>query len=196
MKKALVIGCSANVWAEVAAAKALASYDAIYCVKQIGIYYPDAFDCWITLHPEAMDGYELQRYTLGYLNSYSIVAPPPHELGSHGAKGKIARRVSYLWSSESNASASSGIYGAKVALADGFERVVLAGVPMSPEGGHFMPESKAVSGQKRGKIWTGCAAFEVGFNNALPYLKDKVRSMSGRTQKALGAPTQEWLNGC
>lgn len=193
MKSALVIGCAANVWEDVEAAKALASYDAIYCIKQMGIYYPNKFDCWATLHPEIMDAYELQRYRLGLPNGYSIVAPPSNELGMHGRKGNIDRRVSYLWSKDSNSSASSGIYGAKVALEDGFDKVVLAGIPMTPEGGHFLPESKAISGQTRGKVWTGCGSFEVGFNIAIPFLMGKVKSMSGHTRDVLGAPMEEWL---
>lgn len=194
MKTALVIGCAANVWEDLKAARALASYDAIYCVKQMGIHYRDKFDVWATLHPEAMNDYEHQRKVLGLPNGYQIVAPPAKELGMHGEKGNIARRVSYLWpNSDGSSSASSGIYGAKIALDDGFERVVLAGVPMSPDAGHFLPETKTVSGQVRGPVWTGCGAFEIGFNNALPYLMNRVKSMSGRTQKVLGAPTKEWL---
>lgn len=192
MKFALVIGCAEGNWKEAEAALRLGSYDSIYCVKQAGIYYPH-FNVWVTLHPEIMDAYEIERKALGLPDDYQIVAPPPSELGSHANKGNIARRVSYLWSKESNASASSGIYGAKVALEDGFDRVVLAGIPMSSDAGHFKPESKTVSGQVRGKVWNGCAAFEVGFKVAIPHLIGKVKSMSGRTKEILGAPTKEWL---
>lgn len=196
MKSALVIGCAANVWEDIEAAKRLTTYDAIYCVKQIGVHYPDAFNVWATLHTEAMDGYEVERHASGLPNGYQIVAPPPNELGSHGAKGKITRRVSYLWpGSTSSASASSGIYGAKVALDDGFDRVVLAGIPMSPEHGHFLPEGKMVSGQRRGVVWTGHSAFVLGFSEAVPHLIGKVKSMSGYTQKVLGAPNSNWING-
>ncbi len=194
VKSALIIGCAANVWDDVEAAMRLGViYNAIYCVKMIGIYYPGKFDVWATLHPEVMDGYELERHKLGLPNGYQIVTPPSGELGSHGNKGNIIRRVSYLWSKDSNASASSGIYGAKVALADGFDKIVLAGIPMTPEAGHFMPESRTVAGQVRGKIWSGHSAFVSGFNIAIPHLIGKVKSMSGYTKKTLGAPTQEWL---
>lgn len=195
MKSALVIGCAACVWDDIKAAKVLARYDAIYCVKQMGIYYPEAFNVWVTLHPEAMDEYEIQRHKFGFPNGYQIVAPPPKELGMHGAKGNIARRVSYLLSEDSNSSAGSGLYGAKVAVEDGYDRVVLAGIPMTAEGGHFLPNSLNVSGQIRGKVWTGQNSFIIGMNAALPQLQGKVKSMSGYTMKVLGAPTQEWLNG-
>jgi hypothetical protein len=193
VKSALVIGCAACVWDDIKAAKELAEYEAIYCVKQIGIHYPHTFDVWVTLHPEAMDGYELQRYKLGLPNGYQIVAPPSNELGAHGNKGNIARRVSYLLSQDSICSAGSGLYGAQVALHDGFDRIVLAGIPMTPEAGHFMPESKNVAGLTRGEVWTGHSAFVVGMNMVLPRMMDKVKSMSGYTKKVLGAPTQDWF---
>lgn len=194
MKTALVIGCAACVWEDLKAAKALGSYDKIYCVKQIGIHYPEKFDVWVTLHPEAMDDYELKRSFIGLPNGYEIVAPPPGELGSHGKKGNIARRVSYLWpGAATNASASSGIYGAKVAMEDGCDRIVLAGIPMTAEGGHFAPDTKNVLGQVRGKVWETQSAFVSGFNESIPRLLGKVKSMSGYTKKVLGEPTSEWL---
>lgn len=195
MKSALVIGCAANVWEDVQAAKALASYNAVYCVKQIGIHYPEAFNVWVSLHPEAMNDYEAQRHAKGLPNGYQIVAPPKNELGTVGneAGANIKRRVSYLWSDQSNASASSGIYGAKVAIADGFDRIVLAGIPMTPEGGHFAPETRTVAGVVRGKVWSGHSSFVCGFNEAIPHLMGKVKSMSGYTKQVLGVPTQDWF---
>lgn len=195
MKSAIVIGCAACVWDDVQVARSLASYDAIYCVKQIGVYYPEKFDVWVTLHPEVMDDYEAERHAKGLPNGYEIVAPPKHELSaSHVGKGNITRRVPYRWPGvDSNASASSGIYGAKVALHDGFDRIVLAGIPMTPEGGHFKPESKNTFGAIRGKVWSQHSAFVCGLNESIPRLKGKVKSMSGYTRQMLGTPTSEWL---
>lgn len=195
MKSALVIGCSANVWEDLKAAKALATYDAIYCVKQVGIYYPDSFDVWVTLHPEAMDKYEMERSLLELPNGYEIVAPPKHELSvDHAKKGNISRRVPYRWpEQQTNASASSGLYGAKVALHDGFDKIVLAGIPMTADAGHFLPESKNTLGAVRGKVWTGHAAFVSGMNESIPRFMGKVKSMSGYTKQVLGEPTPEWF---
>lgn len=166
-KSVLVIGCAAGVWDDIKAAQALGSFDAVYCVKQMGIHYPKKFYVWVTLHPEAMDVYEIERKALGHPGGYQIVAPPPSELGTHGKKGNIARRVSYLWpDAVTNGSASSGIYGAKVALEDGFSKIVLAGIPMTPEGGHFLPGTKNVLGQTRGKTWDGHGAFVSGLNES------------------------------
>lgn len=192
MKTALVIGCAANVWNDVARAKQLTTFDAIYCVKLAGVHYPGAFQTWITLHPEYMDDYEAQRHQLGYPNGYEIVAPLVSEVGMHGKKGHIARRVTYRWPGMTS-SASSGIYGAKIALDDGYERVVLAGVPMDQDAGHFLPEAKRTNGKLRGSVWSEHGSFMPGFEKSVRFLQGKVKSMSGHTQKVLGAPSAEWF---
>jgi hypothetical protein len=96
----------------------------------------------------------------------------------HGKKGNITRRVTYRWPGMTS-SASSGIYGAKVALDDGFDRVVLAGIPMQADSNHFT----------RGKSWAQRDSFMPGFELAIPHMLGKVRSMSGLTRERLGAPT-------
>lgn len=183
MKKALVVGCANCVWDDVKRAQEMSQFDTIYCVKLAGVFWPDKFDVWVTLHPEFMDDYEKQRQAKGYPNGYEIVAPLPGEVGGHGKKGNIARRVTYQWKGMQS-SASSGIYGAKVALDDGHERVVLAGIPMDTSK-HFSRHTQ----------WFQRDSFLPGFKSSLKYLKGKVRSMSGITKDHLGEPTPEWLQG-
>lgn len=184
MKTALVVGCSAVVWNEVRAARELCDFASVYCVKAAGIHWPAKFKTWVTLHPEFMDQYEKERHALGLPNGYEIVAPLTSEVGMHGKKGNIHRRVSYRWPGMTS-SASSGIYAAKVALDDGYDRVVLAGVPMQKDGGHFT----------RGKPWLLVDCFTPGLLKAVPFMAGKVKSMSGRTMELLGNPTAGWLAG-
>jgi hypothetical protein len=187
VKLALVVGSADCMWEDVKAARALCAFDAVYCVKRVGIHWPEAFQVWATLHPEYMDDYEAHRAKLGYPGGYEIVAPPSGEVGAHGHKGKIARRVSYKWPGM-NASAASGIYGAKVALDDGY-RVVLAGIPMTKTP-HFIVHERHKSG-----AWSEVGQFLIGFNEALPHMWGKVKSMSGLTREKLGAPDTAWLAG-
>jgi hypothetical protein len=182
VRRALVVGCASNVWDDVKAAQALCSFDRIYCVKLSGVHWPLGDFTWAGLHPEFMDAYEAQRRHLGNPGGYEIVAPLSNDVGAHGAKGNITRRVSYRWPGMA-ASASSGIYGAKVALDDGHERIVLAGIPMTADDGHFT----------RGKVWADRNCFILGFHEAIPHLRGKVRSMSGYTREKLGVPDREWL---
>ncbi len=183
MALALVIGCSRDAWLEAWQAKQLGKFDMVYCVKLAGVFFaePRRFS-WVTLHPEWMDGYEKQRAEQGFHGDYEIIAPPPGEVGEHGKKGNITRRVSYRYDGM-NSSASSGGYAAKIALDDGYDKVVLAGVPMRQEDSHFT----------RGKPWLQRDSFMNGFLLSLPHFKGKVKSMSGWTMEQLGAPTAEWL---
>jgi hypothetical protein len=180
------------VWIDVKAAQNLTTFDAVYCVKQAGIYWTATFQVWVSLHPEWMDKYETERRSLGHPGGYEIVSLLSSEAGEHGNKGNIDRRVSYRWP-KMNSSASSGIYAAKVALEDGFDKIVLAGIPMDTKAGHFLPETKDVHGQVRGQYWLGRDTFIDGLEKSIPHLRGKVRSMSGYTAKVLGIPDAEWL---
>jgi hypothetical protein len=183
MRRALVIGCSSNVWQDVEVAQNHCLFDAIYCVKLAGVHWLGPRFVWATLHPEFMDAYEAERKWLGHHMDYEIVAPLPGEVGMHGRKGNIHRRVSYRYPGM-DSSASSGGYAAKIALEDGFDRVVLAGVPMDT-GNHFT----------RGKPWLQRDSFTKGFQKSIPHFAGRVRSVSGWTQELLGAPDPDWLNG-
>lgn len=186
MKLALVVGSAACIWDDVAEARALCKFDAVCCIKRVGIEWPEQFDVWAGLHPEYMADYEARRAAKGLPGGYEIVCPPDSELGEHG-KGfsRITRRVPYRWPGM-NASAGSGIYGAKVMIEAGY-RVVLAGIPMDRQP-HFLQHERCGSGP-----WTDLDCFLAGLRDAVPHLKGRVRSMSGRTKELLGAPDAEWL---
>jgi hypothetical protein len=184
LKRALVVGCAECVWEDVQRAQEMVLFDSVYCVKLAGVHWPSSFKTWVTLHPEFMNAYEAERRALGHPPGYEIVAPLESEVGSHAKKGNINRRVTYRWPGM-NASASSGIYGAKVALDDGYDLAVLAGIPMTPDAGHFTRKAP----------WLQRDCFMPGLKLALPHIKGRVRSMSGHTKEILGEPTQEWLDG-
>lgn len=182
--KALVIGCAANVWDEVRRAQELCTFDRIYCVKLAGVHWTGGRFTWVGLHPEWQEQYAKERAALGHHMDFETVAPPDSELGTAGKGKKIDRRVSYRYPGM-NSSASSGPYGAKVALHDGNDIVIMAGIPMIAGAGHFT----------RGKEWPQRDAFTVGFKDYLPHFAGRVRSMSGWTQELLGSPDPAWLNG-
>lgn len=188
MKLALVVGSSQGMWDDVRAAREMAKFDAVCCVKRTGIEWPEPFDVWAGLHPEFMNDFVARRRAKGFRDGYEIVCPPDKELGEHGSGiPGIDRRVSYLWPGM-NASAGSGIYGAKVMLDAGYN-VVLAGIPMTTEP-HFLNHDKWGKG-----TWNEVSSFISGMQQAIPHMKGRARSMSGETAKLLGRPDPEWLAG-
>lgn len=183
---ALVVGSAACWLDDAGAAKELAKFDAVCCIKRAGIHWPGTFDVWATLHPEFHAAFAKRRAELGLPGGYEVVAPPDRELGTKGkAKPEVTRTVSYRWPGM-NASAGSGIYGAKVMLDAGY-RVVLAGVPMNDDP-HFLTHEKWKDGR-----WDGVNSFMPGLRAATPHLMGRVKSMSGYTKEILGAVTPEWL---
>lgn len=178
----LVIGCAEGNFDEARAAIALQKPDLIYCVKLAGVHWPEPFDWWAGLHPEWQGKYEAERKALGHPSGYRTVSCLASEVDTRNSKFEVDRRVSYRWPGM-NASASSGIFAAKVALED-CERVILAGVPMT-NGKHF----------SRNKAWAELNAFTAGLRESIPHMQGRVRSMSGETAKLLGRPDPEWLAG-
>jgi len=176
----LVIGCAEGVWDEVAAAQAIVpKFDAICCVKAAGIHWPHKFDVWATLHPEHMKKMREERAALGYPNGYRVVTAK--EISKPNMKIPVDEHVSMRWY-EKQGSGSSGFLGMKYYV-DAGSKVVLAGVPMDGRS-HFL----------RNAPWKEGAAkvYVDAWVNNYARMKPVVRSMSGFTQKLLGAPTTEW----
>ncbi len=189
MKLALVVASAACMWDDVKAALDICGkFDSVYCVKRAGIHWPEPFKVWVTLHPEYMDKFEAERRAKRLPGGYEIVAPLPGELGEHAKKGRIARRVSYRWPGMA-ASASSGPYGAKIAMDDGHTHVVLAGCPFDNTR-HIDKHHRYGDGG-----WTMRDSFKAGLMKAIPHMQGRVKSMSGLTKELLGVPTKEWLTG-
>lgn len=187
-KLALVVGSAECVYEDVAEANRLTFFDAVCCVKRMGIEWPYKFDIWAGLHPEYMTDFIARRKAKGLPGGYRVVCPPDGEIDEkHRGVKCIDDRVSYRWPGM-NASAGSGIYGAKVMIDAGY-RVVLAGVPMDDRP-HVMNHEKWGTGK-----WLQKDGFMTGFELATPYLRGKCVSVSGYTKEILGGPTPEWLAG-
>lgn len=177
--RCLVIGSARNWREDVEAACDLSEFDKIVVVKRTGIVWPGKIDAWVGLHNEMIDSMYRERMANGY--------PKPDRVYSwerpSGVK-HITHTTDLLFPGQT-VSASSGIFGAKVAVIDmKCDKVVLCGIPMEAEQGRFDHD----------KTWAHARSFIKGFEEAVPVMKEKVRSMSGYTLKLLGAPTIDWLN--
>jgi hypothetical protein len=166
---AAVLGGASGVFAELATLRGLSVPDLVIATNDAGAVYPGHLHGWATLHHEQFAEWRARRAGNQDYRAFCIEPFP-------GLDAEIVREK---WS------ASSGLYAAQIALdVFGARGVVLCGVPLSPEAGHFFD---------RGSPWGDAPVFRRGFEAALPVIRGPVRSMSGWTRELLGAPDAEWL---
>lgn len=151
--------------------------DAVFAVNDIGTRWTGPIRAFVTLHPEKMLQWRQERARRGFPDAFEHVG---HEMGHPG----IDRATSYLWPGM-NASGSSGLFAVKVAMGAGYDRIILAGIPMQAEGAHFFNPAS----------WGEVGSFTEAWKIALTRIAPFCRSMSGWTKQLLGAPSTEWLAG-
>lgn len=180
----LVLGGAACVWRDTDAALALGCYDGVIACNAIGARWAGPLDLWATLHPENLPRWIAERRARGLPDGYRTACPPGDELDrSHAKRFGADLRISYRWAGMRK-SGSSGLYAVKVALEQGYDRLVLAGVPMTTAP-HFDDASP----------WRHAGDYAAAWLVALPRIKDRVRSLSGFTKALLGPPAPDWLAG-
>jgi hypothetical protein len=175
MLRALILGGSANVFDEAATALRLFEPDAVFVTNDMIAKWPGRVDYICSLHPEKVNDWIEARRKRCY--------PMGAEVWCHKKAGPRSCVYSGVDRTTDDWAGSSGLFAVKVALEEGFQKIVLAGVPLTVEGKHIV----------RSRAWTAAAAFHNGWKSRLKRLEPLVRSMSGWTQELLGAPTLEWL---
>lgn len=171
---ALVLGGAECVHKDIEDALQLFTPDIIVAVKDIGITWPK-YDYWATLHPERLPKEITVRRKLGL--------PDPKEVWTYRVVPKsldIGIPLKIL----KTRGGSSGLLGTEGAL-DVANRIVLCGIPLDPKQVHYK--------RPRRGGWPPAKMYRLAWEQALPKIKGRVRSMSGWTKEVLGAPTIEWL---
>jgi hypothetical protein len=177
MRRCLVLGSASCLWLDVDAALSVGEYDAVIAVKRTGIVWPGPLYSWVSLHPDWMVDYAAQRAERGH--------PPAREIVAHEMRPGIDRVANHKWPEQTTRSGASGMFGVKVAIEDGFDRIVICGMPMSQQIGR-------IDGRR---TWHSARTYQPAVLQAVHHMKDKVRSVSGWTMELLGYPSAEWLNG-
>lgn len=184
MKTALVLGGAATVWDDAAAALDLGKPDIVVACNDISARWAGPVDYMVTLHPEKLLGWQDERRRRGYSEPAFVVShEKPEGFEAGRAYPRVDFAVDYRWPGMEG-SGSSGLFAVKVALTAA-DRVILAGVPMDPAAAHFFHPAR----------WAEWESFTDAWHRAMPFIKDRVRSMGGWTADLLGRPTTEWLAG-
>ena len=177
MKTALIIGRGKGVWEEVAAAKKLCKmFNYVMAVGPIAVDYPGEIDCWVWFHTELFADFAERRAKKGY--------PPVRSYWSCVRRGPAYMNGPPVQLIKYTAGGSSGLVAGMIALRElEVERAILAGCPMTADGGQYDTPQPWAEANKHRQPWI----------DQLPEIKDRIRSMSGWTQELLGAPTKKWL---
>ena len=178
MKSAIILGGAACVWEDMEAALALGHYDATIAINDILEYYDGEIDYAVSLHPQKYAGWMKERDRKDF-------PKPKCFVGFVGKKATDAYQidliVDYLWPGMGK-SGSSGLFAVKVAIDQGFDKIVLCGIPMDLRQ-HFFSA----------KEWTQADKFWDAWPKMANHFKNETRSMSGRTKELLREPTRQWL---
>lgn len=171
MKTCLILGGASSVWNDAAAALDLFRPDVTVTVNDMLGAWLGRIDLFCTLHPEKAEKWLRQRRLTG--------ANMDFETWAHARKPGSPKidHTTPDWGG------SSGLFAVKVALECGCDRIVLAGVPMSADGGHFFDAAP----------WSEANAYHKAWLTHQSEIAPYVRSMSGWTADLLGRPDASWL---
>lgn len=175
MRTALCLGGGDTLFEDFEKVKTLRiQYHAVFACNDAGTVWPEKLDGWVTFHPEKFKKWIQERSMKGL--------PDAEEYFTHADRKvtvtpKPAVITSYFLPGQTS-SGSSGLFTAKVALVDrGFDRVVLAGIPLTVTP-HFFDK----------KEWRACNGFRKAWHTVSDTYKAKMRSCSGWTRVLLGGP--------
>jgi hypothetical protein len=176
MLRALVVGDAVGVLDDAAAALEMFEPDAVAACNNMIIHWQDRLDYAVSLHPNKCSNWvglakAIEQREAAGLNRPEVWAHLPHHAVDRHTKD---------WGG------SSGLLTVKVLLEEGFDRIVLAGVPLNSHGAHFYAPNE---------LWRTAVQFRKAWNAHLGELRGKVKSMRGWTRELLGEPTREWLAG-
>jgi ADP-heptose:LPS heptosyltransferase len=174
---AIVVGGAANALKELADAERVCreagEEPTIVAVNDMIVLLPGSVVA-ATLHYLALRDWLAERAAKGF--------PPPVEVWARWRPPGYPVPITHI---AEDWRGSSGLFGVAVALQRGHRRVICVGVPMEPEARHVV----------RGEPWHDALRFRRGWEEHMPELVGRVRSMSGWTAGRLGVPDGEWLAG-
>jgi len=164
----LILGGGSTVWEDYAKVRPWPGE--IMAINDVGQYLHDPLRHWVSFHPEYFPGW--RAFRAGHLYGAG------YDLTCHAQKHREG--VDVVWGVQ-NAGGSSGLFGVLIGLMLGYERIVLAGIPMDNTRHFFDPPWYGHD--------LGDRANEIVWREMRDrHFDGRVKSLSGRTMKWLGAP--------
>lgn len=168
----IIIGGARCVWEDYQRLTAGGFSGAVMAVNDVGMYFDKSLDHWVSMHANYLAQWVSLR------KGHSMMG---HECLTHTREPYPGIRVAwdiqpYGW--------TSGVFAAQVAIALGYDEIVLCGVPQDGTGRFFDPPWMP-GGEHDDR--NSKKAFR-SIVEQTPELKRCVRSMSGWTRELFGEP--------
>lgn len=171
----IIIGGARCVWEDYVQAEKAGFSGSVMAVNDVGLYYDRPLNHWVSMHASFLFHWVALR------KGHSMMG---HETLTHTREPYPGIRVAwdiqpYGW--------TSGMFATQVAVALGYERILLCGIPQDGTGRFFdppwMPGGEHDDRNSK-KAWRSIV-------ENTPELRARVRSMSGWTREIYGGPL--WL---
>lgn len=179
----IILGGSKEVWKDYKKAKSLFDSNEdyhIYAINHIASIFRDGrVQGIVSLHGE-MCG-PLRKLREVFSTSHSIThSNLPHE------------GVDIVWGELTREGGTSGLFAVKIALAMGYQKIIVCGCGIDNTGHFYDPEDPTENGMNR--FDEACRMPWKSFHKSNVTAQERVRIMSGILRKTYGEPTKEWVN--
>ena len=173
----IVMGGAKCVWDDLNEASKIISlpFD-LAAVNDIGVYYSNRINHWLSLERKISEWYE-QRNNNHYDMRLLVHVYYHDKLIDH------KRHINYFWKMNESP-IMSGIFAPIALKSLGYSKIILAGIPSDEQPRFFDPPNKKYHASKASKS---------NWLNFQDYFGDSLRSMSGYTRELFEEPTREWL---
>ncbi|OPL13586.1 MAG: hypothetical protein AVO39_10325 [delta proteobacterium MLS_D] len=149
----------------------------VMAVNGMSLYWRGRLHHAVSLHPEEPWLWmQLRRaYSCRMAHTYTHSQREP----------KPPASIDFTWEIASGAGGTSSLFAVSIALALGYDHVMLAGVPLDNGGYCYAPPND--------QSQFGSRTQELTWKEAARHISGRVRSFSGNSQRWLGDVTPEWL---
>lgn len=169
----LVLGGGRSVWRDIDAVGQIEDVWDVMCVNDIMAYYQGVVLHGVTLHVEYMPGWMTFRRGHAFGYGRHVFTHSDRQAGGF---------PECTWKLD-NLGGTSSMYGIFIGLVMGYEKILLAGIPMDGSGHFFDPP-----GDKTAGMFDNSSQKNVWWWARDNIFKGRVKSMSGNTREWLGGP--------
>jgi hypothetical protein len=163
-KRAIVLGSADTLQSDLDSLGNMREGATIFAVNHTGFKFKTHIDYWITLHPECWHEWPQKRAAIGGNMDFISIG--------YNAQNKTPAGMN---KGSSDWGGTSGLFAVKCAFEEGFEEVILCGVPMT-DTPYFWGKD----------LHYNIVAYRKGWEKHIDKLKGRVYSQSGWTRELLG----------